>query len=369
MSGVARTGRSTNARHTRPSCRVRRRSRPSACESSRGLSRNPRLGVPARCSHPRAPARRGRAARVRWRARVRCRRARARRPRIRSSSRSKIRSGSGSPGSAPYRGTRPRQPTCAAVAASSWAIARAPRRDSQARDLRWARSRCASTTPGLPGAGSWRPRIRSSSCSKIRSGSGSPGSAPYRGTRPRQPTCAAVAASSWAIARAPRRDSQARDLRWARSRCASPTPGLPGAGPWRSRIRCSSCPENRSGSGSSGSVPRLHARPLQPTYAAAAATARAPRRDSQGVATSTSVASPSRRVLSNASARQRPGPAVRSAWCRAACRRACAWRWSAGRRASSRTSSRTAGTPSSRSPGRGSSRRAEWALRRRSASR
>ena len=292
MSGVARTGRSTNARHTRPSCRVRRRSRPSACESSRGLSRNPRLGVPARCSHPRAPARRGRAARVRWRARVRCRRARARRPRIRSSSRS-----------------------------------------------------------------------------KIRSGSGSPGSAPYRGTRPRQPTCAAVAASSWAIARAPRRDSQARDLRWARSRCASPTPGLPGAGPWRSRIRCSSCPENRSGSGSSGSVPRLHARPLQPTYAAAAATARAPRRDSQGVATSTSVASPSRRVLSNASARQRPGPAVRSAWCRAACRRACAWRWSAGRRASSRTSSRTAGTPSSRSPGRGSSRRAEWALRRRSASR
>ena len=60
--------------------------------------------------------------------------------------------------------------------------------------------------------GRWRPRRRDLFFRGRRSDPGSPGSAPHRCSRPRQPTCAAVAASSWAIATAPGRDSQTRDL-------------------------------------------------------------------------------------------------------------------------------------------------------------
>ena len=92
----------------------------------------------------------------------------------------------------------------------------APTRTSSPRTA--ARVRCRARVPLRMRVGA-ETSVRSSSCSKNRSGSGSPPSAPNRRARPRQPTCAA-AASSWATVRAPRRDSQAWDLR--RASMASP---------------------------------------------------------------------------------------------------------------------------------------------------
>ncbi len=206
----------------------------------------------------------------------------------------KPRSGSGSPRSAPHRRPCPRQHTCAAAAASSWAFARAPPRDSQAWDpwavgdgrrtasrrspitsspsrgdddlgetaqhitvarrlpvclvgvargsthpprlirrisfgagivVARARSATAHACESRPGARSLAHQLAEDGCAgalactrtseemrtsetsdqifflfQPRSGSGSPRFAPHRRPCPRQPTCAAAAASSWAFA-------------------------------------------------------------------------------------------------------------------------------------------------------------------------
>ena len=135
------------------------------------------------------------AARVRWRARQRPARACARRARSRSSVLfyKEDDPDPGSPRLAPHPRTRSRQPTCAAAAASSWASATAPRRDSQAWDLRL--------------------------CSARRRGR-RPSSAPREATRP-TPRCPAMAA--WPRRRA--REHRARSLASHRTcaRVARPT--------------------------------------------------------------------------------------------------------------------------------------------------